>query len=325
MAGDQKMADQVLLVDVRERGVVVALTGLGERPGTGVTMECETEEELISALQQIIADAGNPVLAGAVFGAPGPCLDGVIQLTHANMRLDRERLGAALGAGRVVLVNDFQALALAMPLVLDSDLERIGGSPARGDASAAALGPGAGLGVSILNPDGFVGWTASAGEGGHVALAATSEREAAIIGVLRDWHGHVSAERVLSEVGLENIAKALRHLEGLDDGSCDRNELIRLATAGDRLAVEVFELFSGWLGAVAGDLALTAGARSGVYIFSPLVVSLGSLFDRSLCRARFEAKGPMSGYLREIGLYLVTAQNCGLLGLSTVLEQKALR
>lgn len=319
------MVDQVLLVDVREQGVFVALTGVGESPETAVTLACETEAELILALQRILADAGNPDLAGAVFGAPGPCLDGVIQLTHANMRLEREHLRAALGARRVELVNDFQARALAMPLVFENDLERIGGSPPRGDASAAALGPGAGLGVSILNPDGFVGWTASAGEGGHVALAAATEREAAVIGVLRDWYGHVSAERVLSEEGLENIFKALRRLANLDDAPYDRDELTRSAIVGDRLAVEVFELFSSWLGAVAGDLALTAGARSGVYIFSPLVVSLGSLFDRSLCRARFEAKGPMSGYVREIGLYLVTATNCGLLGLSTVFERKALR
>ncbi|MET3666122.1 ROK family protein [Caulobacter sp. 1776] len=320
------MFDQVLLVDVREHGVFVALTELGARPGQYSTVHCETEAELIAALQQILKDAGHASLAGAAFGAPGPYIDGAIQLTHASkMRLDRDHLQTALGARRVELINDFQARALAMPLLSETDFERIGGSAARGDYPAAALGPGAGLGVSILNPDGFVGWTSSAGEGGHVALAAASEREAAIIGALRERHGHVSAERILSEEGLENIAWASRRLAGHDDQPFDLPQLIQQAIDGDPAAVEVFELFSAWLGAVAGDLALTAGARSGVYIFSPLVVSLGDLFDRRICRDRFEAKGPMSPYMRKIGLYLVKADNCGLLGLSNLLTREALR
>ncbi len=86
------------------------------------------------------------------------------------------------------------------------------------------------------------------------------------------------------------------------------------------MAIEAFQLFSEWLGVVAGDLALTAGARSGVYVFSPMVLAWGDLFDRDLCRSSFEAKGRMSGYATEIPLFLVTEQNCGLLGLSTLFE-----
>ena len=319
------MVDQVLLVDVREQSVSIALTDPGARPETSHTVKCETQADLISAVQRILADSGHPALSGAVFGAPGPCIDGVIQVTHAKMRLDREQLREALGAKRVELVNDFQARALAVPLLSETCLEQIGGSPPRGDAPAAALGIGVGLGVSILNPDGFVGWTPSASEGGHVALAAATDREAAVIGVLRGRHGHVSAERILSEEGLGNIAWALQQLEGRDDPPFELGALADTAIAGDPLAGEVFQLFSGWLGGMSGDLALTAGARSGVYIFSALVLSVGALFDRAVCRARFEAKGPMSPYMDEIGLYLVTATECGLLGLSSVLERPALR
>jgi glucokinase len=102
----------------------------------------------------------------------------------------------------------------------------------------------------------------------------------------------------------------------------DFAQLVAAARDQDPIAREAFALFSSWLGAVAGDLALVAGARSGVYIFSPMMLGWTDLFDRDLCRARFEAKGRMDVYMKDIPLYLVLEADCGLLGLSALYAER---
>ncbi len=312
------MTKTVLLVDVQEDRASFCITPAGGKPEAVRGFPCDSQEEMILSLQLAIDDLGA-TLDAAAFAAPGPVVTGAIQLTHVPLRLEQARLQDALGVADVRLVNDFSARALAMPLLEDSSLEQVGGRRLPGQAPAAALGPSGGLGVAILNPDGFVGWVASAGEGGHACLPAISARQSDVIERLRQRDPHVSADRVLSDRGLLEIAGAIA---ALDSAPCPGTVALLLETAqsGDVVARETFQLFSQWLGVVAGDLALTAGARSGVYVFSPMILAWGKQFDRALCRASFEAKGRMSGYVADIPLFLVTEQDCGLLGLSTLFE-----
>lgn len=313
------MTKTVLLVDVEEDRASFAIVPAGCRPDLVGWTSCESQEDLLGALARPLAEAAGP-LCGAAFAAPGPVVAGSIQLTHVPLRLDQARLQEALGVPTVRLVNDFSARALAMPLLGDESLEQLGGRRLPGQAPAAALGPSGGLGVAILNPDGFVGWVASAGEGGHACLPAVSRRQADVIEWLRRQDSHVSADRVLSDRGVLEITAALRALDNDPGDPVTIEALIETAQAGDPTAREAFHLFSEWLGVVAGDLALTAGARSGVYVFSPMILAWGEHFDRDRCRASFEAKGRMSGYVADIPLYLVTQRDCGLLGLSTLFE-----
>jgi glucokinase len=310
------MTKTVLLVDVQEDQASFCIVAAGAKPDTVRGFLCDSQDEMILSLQQAIDDMGA-VIDAAAFAAPGPVVSGTIQLTHVPLRLEQARLQEALGVSDIRLVNDFSARALAMPLLEDSNLEQVGGRRLPGQAPAAALGPSGGLGVAILNPDGFVGWVASAGEGGHACLPAINARQSAVIEQLRGRDIHVSADRVLSDRGLLEVAGAIAML---DNARCATTValLLEAAQAGDDVACEAFQLFSQWLGVVAGDLALTAGARSGVYVFSPMILAWGEHFDRSLCRACFEAKGRMSAYVEDIPLYLVTEKDCGLLGLSTL-------
>lgn len=310
------MTKTVLLVDVQEDRVAFAVVRPGERPDQVRGFLCGSQNEMILSLQLAIDDLGAE-LAAAAFAAPGPVVGGAIQLTHVPLRLDQAHLQEALGLSDVRLVNDFSARALAMPLLEDASLEQVGGRRLPGQAPAAALGPSGGLGVAILNPDGFVGWVASAGEGGHACLPAINERQSRVIEQLRGGDPHVSADRVLSDRGLLEVAGALGAIDGAPCAATVAL-LVEAAQAGDAVACEAFALFSQWLGVVAGDLALTAGARSGVYVFSPMILAWGERFDRDLCRAAFEAKGRMSGYVTDIPLFLVTERHCGLLGLSTL-------
>jgi glucokinase len=308
----------VLLADVDGVSARVVLVERGALPTAIETVDCTSQDQLIDILEATRAAFDGAVL-GAAIAAPGPCLDGVIQLTHSPMRLEAEVISSRLGLPRLHLVNNFTARALAVPLLAPDAMEPIGGGVPHRDAPAAAIGPSAaGLGMSILNPDGFVGWMAAAAEGGHADLAAANDREADVIRVLRGLHGHVSAEHVLSGEGVLDVALAVSTLAGTPERPADLDALLAAARGGDAQAREVFALVSGWLGAVSGNLVLTAGARSGVYVISATVQSWGEMLDRALVRERFEAKGRMAAYLRDVPFYLVNEPNCGLLGLTAL-------
>lgn len=316
------MTDQVLIGEADGRSLLLGLAEPGALPSMRRTYPCATEDELVAAIGDFLYEAGAMAVSCAAFCAPGPVLDGVLQMTRHSLRLSRERLAAACGTDSVKLVNDFLARAAAMPLLPDDWREAIGDAKPQPAAPAAAMGPvsGDGLGMAILNPDGFVGWSASPGEGGHADLAAADDREAEVIAILRRQHGHVSAETVLTLEGRRDIHRALTLLSGGPDARLDADQIQALAEAGDPTARETFQLLSAWLGAIAGNLALVAGARGGVFMFSPFVQSWGPLFDRQLCRARFEAKDRMAAYLAGVPLYLVGSEDCGVLGLSALCQ-----
>jgi glucokinase len=135
--------------------------------------------------------------------------------------------------------------------------------------------------------------------------------------------GHVAVERILSGPGLENLYLAIAAIDGRSFR--DRPmaiDIARAAQAGtDPLATETVAIFTGMLGSTAGSLALTLGARGGVYIAGGIIRQWGTLFDRKLFRHRFEAKGRMRNYLAPIPCYLVTAEDLAFRGLAALLTQ----
>ena len=126
---------------------------------------------------------------------------------------------------------------------------------------------------------------------------------------LRERFGHVSAERAVSGPGLEALYRALCHLDGAaGDGELPASEIThRALAAADPQCVESLELFCAFLGNAAGNLALTLGARGGVYIGGGIVPRLGSVFDRSRFRACFEDKGRFRSYLEAIPVFVIHA------------------
>lgn len=318
MIESHDLAPHILVADVNGLQARFGLAERAQAPASVSVVDCTSQEQLIALLTQACAAFNGPVL-GAAIAAPGPNLGGVIKLTHSDMTLEAEVIANQLGLHRLHLINNFTARALAVPLLAPEALEPIGGGSPHRDAPVGAVGPSeTGLGMSILYPDGFVGWTAAAAEGGHVDLAAANDREADIIRVLRGLHDHVSAEHVLSGQGVLDVALAVSTLAGAPQRPANIQALLDAADAGDAVALETFQLVSGWLGAVCGNLVLTAGARSGVYLISTTVLSWGDRLDRAVARHRFEAKGRMAAYLRDVPFYLVNDPNCGLLGLTTL-------
>lgn len=242
-----------------------------------------------------------------------------IHMTNRPWSFSVAALCAQLGFERLEIINDFTAVAMALPRLGPDDRMPVGGGVPSAGRPIAVLGPGSGLGVSGLIPDG-TRWAPLTGEGGHVTMAAVTVRENGVLDWMRRHFDHVSAERCLSGPGLVNLYNALAALDGVPAAPYTAAQITDPATAArDPLCREATAMFCAMLGTVAGDLALTLGAQGGVYIAGGIVPRLGARFVESGFRARFEAKGRLSPYLAAIPTYVVTHPLPAFLGCAAAL------
>lgn len=297
-----------LVADVGGTNVRFALAGVdGQLQHERVSPNSDDFGRLV---REYLAEARPGVVDTFACAAAGPVDGGAIQLTNRALRLDPDMLGAASGAGRVELVNDFAALAHALPVLEADDLLQCGGGTRQPDAAAILVGAGTGLGVATgVRCNG--GWHVIPSEAGHADLAPTDDRELAAWQALRDRHGRVSAETVLSGPGLQRLYAALGGREAWSP-----LELDVAADAGDPLACEARRLFTCWLGRVAGDLALAVDARGGVFLAGGIVPGWKQRFDHAGFRFGFEQKSPMVDRLRAIPSFVITHPYPALLGLA---------
>lgn len=250
------------------------------------------------------------------FAVAGPVLGDHIALTNLSWSFSISELKQSLGFAALKVFNDFAATAMAVPYLPEQDRYPIGPAIADAHGPIGIIGPGTGLGVSSLVPqDGR--WVMVAGEGGHVTLPASTKEEADIIAVLRRRWDHVSAERVLSGSGLVNLYQAVCAIEGRSPQTLTPADVTGRAVAGTDLeCVKAFAHFCAILGTVAGDLALTIGARGGIYIAGGILLRFKEALAASSFRARFEAKGRFAEYLRHIPTQLILEESPALLGLA---------
>ena len=217
-------------------------------------------------------------------------------------------------------IRGCNANALAMPHLEAAELLKIGGGAAVFDAPIGVLGPGTGLGVSGLLRTGG-SWTPISGEGGHATMPAADARESAVIEHMRRRFDHVSAERLLSGPGLVNLYQTLAEIDGVPAASFTPAQIADAHIGeSEPLCRAALEMFCAMLGTVAGDLALTLGARGGIYIAGGIVPRLGTRFADSQFRARFEAKGRFQPYLAAIPTSVATSPFLAFLGLRALLD-----
>ncbi|MBV9587532.1 MAG: glucokinase [Alphaproteobacteria bacterium] len=242
-----------------------------------------------------------------------------IRMTNHPWSFSVGGLRDELGFDRLEIINDFAAVALALPRLKPNDRIPVGGGAPVAGRPIAILGPGSGLGASGLIPVGR-SWLPLTGEGGHARMPAATEREDAVLAWMRRHFDHVSAERCLSGPGLVNLYSALAELDGAPAASYAAAQITDPAIgAQDPLCREATAMFCAMLGTVAGDLALTLGAQGGVFIAGGIVPRLGARFIESGFRARFEAKGRLSSYVAAIPTYVVTHSLPAFLGCAAVL------
>jgi glucokinase len=313
-----------LLGDVGGTNARFALQfGPGEAPLDVEALRCRDHAGIAEAIEAYLSPRGRPVVRQAAIGIANPVTGDSVQMTNHHWAFSIEAVRCRLGLDRLLVLNDFKALALALPVLPREHLRQVGGGEPVPEAPLALLGAGTGLGVSAL-------WPATGrrkplpmeGEGGHVTLAAADDDEQAIVARLRQRFGHASAERALSGPGLVNLYVAVCEVEGVAAEPLGPAEVTDRGLAGhDARCRRAVDLFFSLLGSVAGNLALTLGARGGVYIGGGIVPRLGDAIDRSPFRLRFEQKGRFAAYLRDIPVYVLHSPvSPALLGASRALD-----
>ena len=269
---------------------------------------CAEHPTLVDAAHSYLRAQGLTAPACAAFGIATAVHSDQVAMTNHPWAFSIDQTRQALGLQRLLLLNDFTALALALPQLRPDQLRQVGPGSAAAGAAVALIGAGTGLGVSGLLPMGQPGACLPlSGEGGHVTLSAQSDLEWDVLSVLRQRYGHVSAERVLCGAGLLALHQTLNGLRGDPDLtlSTPADVLAGAQAQPGSMAQQAVSLFCGFLGSVAGDLALTLGARGGVYIGGGIVPRLGERFNDSPFRARFEAKGRFAAYLQAIPTWVI--------------------
>ena len=248
-----------------------------------------------------------------------------IALTNSGWAFSRSATCAELQLQELLVLNDFEALALSLPRLRADQLRAWapatpGAQPPAGQA-LAVIGPGTGLGVAGAMPTRH-GWVAIPGEGGHASLSAADDFEADLLACVRRQFPHVSAERLLSGIGLPVLHSAVAQVLGQPAAALTAEDVVLRGQDGsDAVCARSLDTFCALLGSFAGNVALTLGARGGVYIGGGIVPRLGERFFASSFRQRFEAKGRFQTYLAAIPTALITDTLAALDGTTLALEQ----
>jgi len=310
-----------LLADI---GATHARLGLETAPGVlgqVAVLRCDDFDGIIPLLHAYLEQHPGGRIHHAAFALANPISGDFIRMTNRDWQFSTDAVRRALGLSTLLIVNDFTALAMALPGFQPKDLLQIGGGAPQTHAVSGVLGPGTGLGVSGVIPtiDGFV---TLGSEGGHVNFAPSDEREFAILQYAwREWQ-HVSNERLISGPGIELIYRALAERNGVAAPPRSTADIVSAALdAHDPLCLEVLETFAGMLGSAAANLAVTLGAFGGMFIGGGIVPRMGAWFAQSPFRARFEAKGRFRDYIAQIPTYIIMTPNPALYGVSAILSE----
>ena len=285
------------------------------------TLEC-FENLHFDGLPALLADyvdslPGEQSPDEAALAVAAPIRGDEIRMINIDWQFSAEALRRSLGLQRLHVLNDFEALALGLPDLAEDELVQIGGGACQAGKPKAVLGPGTGLGVASLIPT-QSGWAPVSGEGGHVTLPAFNDREAAMIGRVREQFGHCSAERIVSGSGLELLHALVLDEDNLVEPATSAAEISARADAGDERAAETLEIFFELTATLAANLALTVGAFGGVYIGGGIIPRHAARFAGSGFRERFEAKGRYGDYLKSIPTFLIVAEHPTLTGLAAI-------
>ncbi|TXR53942.1 glucokinase [Reinekea thalattae] len=329
------MAALGLVADIGGTNARFALAPIRELKNNGQLMLAEADLQQVTALNgadfETIDQAVDAYLTQlpdnverpehAVMAIACPTDNDQINMTNHYWSFSVKALQAKLGLKSLVFINDYHAMANAIPQLDDQGLIKVGGGEAVAAKPIAVTGPGTGLGLAALAFSDHGPVTLET-EGGHSHFAPTNLKEQAVLSFLLSKFERVSQERLLSGQGIENIYQALADLKGVSQ-RLEAKEISAAALAGsDPLCVEALSMFCAVLGSYAGDVALMLGAKGGVYITGGIVPRFIDFFQQSEFRVRFESKGRMSSFVESIPTYVVVTEQPGLLGAAAVLNHR---
>lgn len=289
-------------------------------------LECEHElrtsdyPSIDAAIARYLKESKGPHPVAAALAMANPVVGDHVRMTNNSWSFSRTALQSSLALERLVILNDFEALALSLEHLPPDALRRVGpvapgaaALPLEG-ATRAVVGPGTGLGMAgVVYLEGA--WRALPSEGGHTSAAAETAREMAVVALLQQRWGHVSWERLVSGPGLVNLYQALTQLDGVVAEPLDPAGVSARGVAGsDRHCREALELFCAFLGGLAGDQALMLVARGGVYLGGGILPEIADFLLQSAFRTRFESKGRMRALLEAIPTHIILAPHAAMSG-----------
>mgnify|MGYP005988068477 CR=1 FL=1 len=305
-----------LIADLGGTNARFALASIGDTQIQKIkVLPCKEYDTLFLALTEYLSQVNVSIssISAVVLAIAGPVNQPLIRFSNNNWQFTRADLAGYFGADKkLALLNDFDAIGHSLDVLGRDELVAIGDGVVEADQPAWVVGAGTGLGVACVIPQADISYVLP-GEGGHVDLTSCTEQEDYILSYLRERHHRVSAERVLSGMGMENIYAALAHKEGKEQ-RLSAPQIGEAFKAKEPLAVACMEQFFVYLGRVIGDLILNVESRGGVYIAGGIIPRYLEAFMESGFRQALEEKGRMRHLVSAIPTFVVTAEHPGLIG-----------
>ena len=269
-----------------------------------------------TAIEEWVAAHASLRPRAAVIDIAGPITGDAVKITNADWVIRPAETIRRTGLEDVVLFNDFEALALALPVLAADDLVFLGGDPEGAPGARVVLGPGTGLGVGALLQTGGT-WVPVPGEGGHVSLGPAEPDELALWSRIEPEHGRIEAETLLCGRGLVQLYRAVADADGAAQRYTSPADVTDAALAGsDPTAVRTMSLFCRLLGRFAGDMALIFMARGGVYLGGGIPPRILPFLAKGEFRRAFEAKAPHERVMAAMPTWVITRENPALAGLA---------
>jgi len=277
-------------------------------------LKCAEYSEFVTLLQEYLErlDVARP--AKACIAVAAPVFGDWVEITNNHLSFSISTVEQALGLDRLHVVNDFEALARSLPSLPREDLISIGGNKALPAGNKVVLGSGTGLGVAGLVAMGGE-WQPVVGEGGYIDVAPKTQYEHAVWQNIFARHGRVSGERILSGPGLQELFRAINEVNGYDQKN--HSPEIIVGNAVDNIcstSKDTIDLFCAFLGDVAGSIGLIFGARGGVYLGGGILLRILPLLEKSHFRKRFEDKGRISSYMKDVPTLVINDTTSALKG-----------
>ncbi len=316
-------ANYSLVGDIGGTNARFALVEQGDvQPRAIEALPCRDYANLDDAIEHYLKKVGVGEVLEACLAVASPVRGTAVNMTNNRWHFDTENVRRQFGWTAFKVINDFTAMALGIPHVMEKNLVHVCGGPGDHRRPRLVMGPGTGLGLSGLVPV-RNGWVPLVTEGGHVDFAPVNDSEVAILRILKARFGRVSVERILCGQGLLNLYQAhceircvaalLNTPEAITKAALEQNDL---------LASHILNHFCELLGRTAGNAVLTLGSTGGVYLCGGMLPRFLDFFLESPFRNGFEDKGRMRPLLESTPVYVVTEPYAGLLGAAEALRNR---
>lgn len=287
-----------------------------------ITLKCANYPSIAAMAKAYSEQAGIAVPDYGCLAIAGPIENGWAKMTNLDWAFSIEDMRQELGMIALDVINDFAALAYATPFLQAHEIKLLHPGNRNPKAAMVVFGPGTGFGMAALVPDDD-DWKLLPTEGGHCSFAPTDEKELAIRAFLAKKQDHISIEDILSGRGLVSIYQALADLAGTEAQDFTPADVSTKGLANDdALCREALETFCNILGSVAGDKALSLGAKGGVFLGGGIIPKIAQFIPQTQFLRRYQHKGPMAGYVGEIPVHMILNDTAALVGTAAWLVNK---